>query len=207
MSVKVYAIGAAGLTAAMLGAWGWMIVAGRSDDPFAQCRATVMQGGLDSVGGPFELVDTQGRNVTQADVITRPSLVYFGYTFCPDICPLDSARNAEAATLLAERGLAVTPIFISVDPERDTPDVLANFTRFFHPDMIGLTGSEAQVRAAAQAYRAYFSIPDRSDEFYMVDHSSFTYLVSPEHGTLEIFRRDQTARQIADSAQCFLEAS
>jgi len=207
MSVKLYAIGAAGFSAAMLGAMGWLIYAGRSADAFAQCRTTVMQGGLDAIGGPFELVNAQGQTVTQAQVITGPSMVYFGYTFCPDVCPLDNARNAEAATLLAERGITLTPVFISVDPNRDTPEVVGNFTGFFSSDMIGLTGSEAQVRAAAQAYRAYFSVPDTSDEFYLVDHSSFSYLVLPDQGTLEIFRRDASAQQMAQSVQCFVEAA
>ena len=205
MSVKVYALGAAGLMAAMLGVMGWMIYAGRSSDPYAQCRSTVMQGGLDAVGGPFELVNTRGETVTDAQVLTRPSLVYFGYTFCPDVCPYDNARNAEAVTLLAERGLSVQPVFITIDPARDTPEVMERFTQFFHPDMVGLTGTEAQVRAAAQAYRAYFSVGDTSDPLYLVDHSSFTYLVAPGQGTLEIFRRDQSSEQIANSVQCFLE--
>ena len=207
MSVKLYAIGAAGFSAAMLGAMGWLIYAGRSGDVYAQCRTTVMQGGLESIGGPFELVNAQGQTVTDAQVITGPSMVYFGYTFCPDVCPLDSARNAEAATLLAERGIDLTPVFITVDPARDTPEVVANFTGFFSPDMIGLTGSEAQVRAAAQAYRAYFSVPSSDDEFYLVDHSSFSYLVLPNRGTLEIYRRDASAQQMADSVQCFVQAA
>ena len=97
-------------------------------------------------------------------MITEPALVYFGYTFCPDVCPLDSARNAEAVDLLAKRGMPATPVFISVDPKRDTPEVVAEFTTWLHPKMIGLTGTPEQVKAASQAYRTYYKAHDDEDE-------------------------------------------
>ena len=177
------------------------------DDPFAACRGSVVSTGTASIGGPFTLVSETGATVTEADVITKPSLVYFGYTFCPDICPFDAARNADAVDILTELGYDVQPVFISIDPERDTPERLAEFTEFMHPDMIGLTGSEEQVRAASQAYKTYFRKQDGDDEFYLVDHSTFTYLVLPEQGFVEFFRRETTAEDMAETTSCFIEAA
>jgi protein SCO1/2 len=143
--------------------------------------------------------------VTERDIITRPTLLYFGYTFCPDVCPLDTTRNAEAVDILEERGFEVTPAFISVDPDRDTPDQLANFAGNLHPRMIAMTGTEAQVKAASQAWRTYFRIHDKTDDYYLVDHSTFTYLVLPAHGTVAFFRRDLGADALADQVVCYLE--
>jgi len=202
---KAYSIGAASLIGVLLGVMGWLIYDGRSDDPFAQCRITAMQGGLGAIGGPFELVNAEGRTVTDTEVITMPSILYFGYTFCPDVCPLDSSRNALATELLEEQGHIVQPVFISIDPGRDTPEVVGAFASFFHPRMIGLTGSAEQVRAASRAYRTFFAAQDSGDEFYLMDHSTFSYFVLPERGTLEVFRHDMSAEQVANSAQCYLE--
>ena len=197
------AAAAAALAGIAAGAW-WAVrpVAG----PFAECGNSAVAGEAD-IGGDFTLVSETGETVTNEDVITKPSLVYFGYTFCPDICPVDSARNADAADLLAERGIDVRPVFISVDPERDTPEVVRDYTDIFHPDMIGLTGSPEQVAAASSAYRTYYSAPDTEEEYYLVDHSTFTYLVLPEHGFVEFFRRDATAAEIADTTACYVSAA
>ena len=203
--LRTYSIGAAGLTALVLGVLGWMAFSNGGDDPFAPCRSTAVQGGLGQIGGPFELVDAQGRTVTDTDVLTMPSILYFGYTFCPDVCPLDSARNALAVEMLEAEGFLVQPVFISVDPRRDTPEVVGEFASIFHPRMIGLTGSEEQVRAASRAYRTFFAIQDSGDEFYLVDHSTFSYLVLPGLGTVEVFRHDAPAEQVAAATQCFLE--
>ncbi len=177
------------------------------DDQFAQCRESVVSGGTAAIGGPFTLVSETGATVTESDVITRPSLVYFGYTFCPDVCPFDTVRNADAVDLLTERGYDVQSVFISVDPERDTPERVAEFTDYIHPDMLGLTGSEEQVRAASQAYKTYYRKQDGDDEFYLVDHSTFTYLVLPEEGFAEFYRRDMEPAQMAESVACFVDAA
>lgn len=203
--IRLYSIIAAGLAAALLGVLGYMVVSGQSDDQFAQCRATQVSGGAGALGGPFTLTDHTGRVVTEADFADRPTLLYFGYTFCPDVCPLDNARNAEAVDLLDARGYDLTPVFVSVDPERDTQDVMAEFVSFMHPKMIGLTGTEDQVREAARAYRMYFSKQDSADEFYLIDHSTFSYLLMPGHGFVEVIRRDQTPEQVADAAACFID--
>ncbi len=177
-----------------------------SDDQFASCRSGAIAGGSNQIGGPFELVNAEGATVTDQDVITEPSLIYFGYTFCPDVCPLDTARNAEVIDVLAERGLSATPIFISIDPERDTPEVVGNFAYNLHEKMIGLTGSPEQVAQASKAYKTYYKAHPAEDEYYLVDHSTFSYLVLPETGFAEFFRRDNPAEEIADAMACFIEA-
>ena len=203
---RLYAGAAAAALVIGLGGIAAYTFLARSDDPFAHCRSSAVSGGTGSIGGPFSLVSETGVTVTDADIITKPTLLYFGYTFCPDVCPLDTVRNADAVDLLAERGLDVLPVFISIDPNRDTPERLAEFTDYIHPDMIGLTGSDDQVRAASQAYKTYYRKQDGDPEYYLVDHSTFTYLVLPDHGFVEFFRRDMTSEALADSAACFIEA-
>jgi len=202
---KLYPATALGLVVAMLGGLGAFVALNGSKDEFASCSASAVAGG--DIGGPFELVSETGATVTDADVITEPSLVYFGYTFCPDVCPLDAARNAEALDLLAEQGVDANALFITVDPERDTPEVLAEFTDVMHPDMIGLTGSAQQVKAASQAYRTYYKKQPGDPEYYLVDHSTFTYLVLPQQGFVEFFRREATAEQMAETVACYAAAS
>ncbi|MEX0369578.1 MAG: SCO family protein [Tateyamaria sp.] len=202
---RIIAPVAALVAALFLGGLWWMTQGGGEDTAFAQCNATQVAGDGNQIGGPFELVNASGETVTDQDVITEPSLIYFGYTFCPDVCPLDTARNAEAVDVLAERGMSVTPIFITVDPERDTPELVGDFAYNLHEKMIGLTGSLEQTDAASKAYRTYYKAHDKSDEFYLVDHSTFTYLVLPEHGFVEFFRREVSADAMADRVACFVE--
>lgn len=177
-------------------------------DQFAQCRQGQVAGGTAAIGGPFELLHEDGQTVTEKDVLTEPSLIYFGYTFCPDVCPLDNTRNAEAVEILEANGEVVTPVFITVDPERDTPEVMKEFTDYLHPRMVGLSGSLEQVKAASQAYRTYYrkqEPEDGDDEYYLVDHSTFTYLTLPGHGFVEYFRRDVSAEDMAQRVGCFVE--
>ncbi|WP_422048492.1 SCO family protein [Shimia sp.] len=181
---------------------------GHGSDQFAQCRQGQVAGGTSAIGGPFELVDEDGQTVTEKDVLTQPALIYFGYTFCPDVCPLDATRNAEAAEILEEDGDIVTPVFITIDPERDTPEVMKEYTDYMHPRMIGLSGSPEQVKAASQAYRTYYKkqpAEDGDEEYYLVDHSTFTYLTLPGHGFVEYFRRDVSAADMAQRVGCFVE--
>lgn len=200
---KTYAALATAAVVGLLGGTALYIYLQRSNDVFADCRGGQVGGG--DIGGPFTLVDQTGTTVTDADVLTKPSLIYFGYTFCPDVCPLDNARNAEAVDILEEQGFDVTPVFISIDPERDTPDVMAEFSSNLHPKMIGLTGSLEQVKVAAQAYKTFYRKQDGGDpEFYLMDHSTFTYLTLPGFGFVDFFRREETADKIAESVACFV---
>ncbi|MDF1619887.1 SCO family protein [Pseudothioclava nitratireducens] len=206
ISTRTYAIIAAVAAAAGLGlTWGVTQFSAGSEDIFAQCRRGVV-GGSGQLGGPFTLVSETGETVTDKDVVTGPSLLYFGYTYCPDVCPLDNTRNAEAVFLLDERGYNVTPVFISVDSERDTPETLAEFTDIMHPRMLGLTGSPEQIKAASQAYRTYYKVQNPGDPYTLIDHSTQTYLVFPEIGFVEFFNRDTTTEQMADQVACFVDA-
>lgn len=204
---RVYAVAAIAAVAAALGGVGLAIaLGGDTEDAFAQCRGSSIAGAGD-VGGPFELISETGETVTDQTIITEPTLVYFGYTFCPDVCPFDAVRNADAVEILAERGMSALPLFISVDPDRDTPEQLANFTDNIHERMVGLTGSREQVDGAVGAYRAYYNIHDQNDEFYLVDHTAFTYLVLPEYGFVDFFRRETSAEDMAARTACFVEAA
>lgn len=198
-------------SAALLGVLGvstWFALQPNSDDPFAQCRGSAVGGGASTIGGPLELVREDGETVTDAQIFTKPTILYFGYTFCPDVCPLDSMRNADAQRLLEERGYDVQTAFISIDPERDTVETVAEFTDLFHEDMIGLTGSLEQTKAASLAYKTYYKKQEEGDpEYYLVDHSTFTYLVFPEIGFVDFFRRDDGPEAMAERVACFVDAA
>jgi len=189
-----------GSVRSLLSGNGWS----QSQDQFAQCRATSVAGGAAAIGGPFELIDHTGKRVTNVEVIDRPTLLYFGYTYCPDVCPLDTYRNAEAVSLLAERGLEVKPAMITIDPTRDDPETLRAFVEYLHEDMVGLTGSEAEIKAAIKAYRVY-AAKNGEGENYLMDHSTFTYLMAPDYGFLEYFDRDVTPENMAERVACFVD--
>jgi protein SCO1/2 len=177
-------------------------------DRFAACRGGAVAGG--DIGGPFTLIDRTGATVTDRDVFTTPSILYFGYTFCPDVCPLDSMRNAQAVEILEQDyGIIATPVFITVDPERDTPEVVGEFARNFHDRMIGLTGTPVQVAAASAAYRTYYRKQEAEgdDPFYLVDHSTFSYIVLPEIGFVDFIRREDSPEDVAARVACFAAAA
>ncbi|MBI1417241.1 MAG: SCO family protein [Limimaricola sp.] len=200
----IVAVAALSLSAVLAGTAAWVSFHGKGD-AFASCGASQVAGS--AIGGHFTLVDQTGATVTDADIIKQPTLVYFGYTFCPDVCPLDNARNAEVVAALDKRGIDVTPVFISVDPKRDTPEVMAAYVENFSPKMIGLTGSAAQVADAARAYHVYYKAHDETDpNYYAVDHSAFTYLMLPGHGFADFFTRDDTAAQIEERVACDIAA-
>ncbi len=184
---------------------------GRGDTALAECGGGIVTGGKAAIGGPFELVSETGETVTDAQVLDVPALIYFGYTFCPDICPLDAARNARAVDILAADGFDVRPVFITIDPARDTPEVLAEYTDYMHPEMLGLTGSERQVKAAADAYRVFYAKRGSDPASYLMDHSVFTYLTIPGRGFVDVFGgapgaagEGVTAETVAERTECYL---
>ena len=195
--VRIAAIAASTAAIALIGGL-WYASQNENADRFSQCRSSQIAGGTDQIGGPFELVNSSGETVTDDSVLTGPSLIYFGYTFCPDVCPLDVSRNAEAIDVLEEKGITVTPVFISIDPNRDTPEVVGDFAANMHPRMVGLTGSPEQVKAASKAYRTYYKAQPATDDYYLVDHSTFSYLTLPGHGFVEFFRRELSPDDMAE---------
>ena len=158
------------------------------------------QQGVVSIGGPFTLTDQTGKRVTDADFRGRFMLVYFGYTFCPDVCPLGLQTIAAALDELpADVQDQVVPLFITVDPERDTVPVMRDYVAAFHPRLVGLTGTEDEVTAAVRAYRVYASrsATPAGDDGYLVDHSTFTYLMDRQGAYLTHFGHDTTPDEMA----------
>ncbi len=181
---------------------GWQYWLGTRTDQFAACGGGTVAGG--SIGGPLSLTDETGAAVTDADLFKKPALVYFGYTFCPDVCPLDNVRNAEAMDILDERGIEISTYFITVDPARDTAPVMAEYTNNIHPALVGLTGTDAQIKTAAAAYKVAYVRHEDEGEFYGVDHTTFTYLMLPGGAFADFFKRDDTPDIIAERTACFV---
>ena len=204
VSSKTAALVAGAAVVVLIGVTLFVTLKPTEPDAFAQCRKGIGSAGA-KIGGPFTLVSETGAVVTEKDVITRPSLVYFGYTFCPDVCPIDSARNAAATELLASQGHQVTPVFISVDGARDTPANLAEFTDLMSPAMIGLSGSPEQIDAAVKAYRGYYRVQTPGDPNTLIDHTTQTYLMDPKLGFLASYDRDTPPEDLARNVACFLD--
>jgi protein SCO1/2 len=161
--------------------------------------------GMVQIGGPFSLVDHNGRQVTQADYAGRYLLIYFGYTYCPDVCPTELQTMTEALDLLGDDAKAVQPLFITIDPARDTVPAMADYVSHFYDSFVGLTGSAAQVAAAAKAYRVYYAKgPEEEDGVYLMDHSSFIYLMGPDGGYLAHFGPQTSPQAMADKIRSFL---
>jgi protein SCO1/2 len=152
-----------------------------------------------TVGGPFSLIDGDGNPVTDQTWRGKYMLVYFGYTFCPDVCPTTLSAVADALDKLGAKADRIQPLFITVDPKRDGPAVVKQYAAAFGPRIIGLTGSAEQVAAAAKAYRVYYAEhrtgPGPDD--YSMDHSSVLYLMGPDGRFIQPVRADQTGTEIA----------
>ena len=154
------------------------------------------------IGGPFSLTNQDGKQVTDGDFAGKYRIVYFGYTFCPDVCPVD-ARNIGLGLRAVEAsdpaiGARIVPLFITIDPARDTPEVLKSFVANFHPRMVGLTGSAAAIDAVAKEYAVYYKKGEMSPGGgYMVDHSRVAYLMDPQGKPLALLPQDQSPEAIA----------
>ena len=138
--------------------------------------------GKPSVGGPFTLIDQTGKHVTDKDYRGKYMLVFFGYTNCPDICPAGLQVMSAALDKLGKRAEDIVPVFITLDPARDTPERLATYVKSFNPHLVGLTGSDADIAATAKAYRVYYlKVPDDKDPTrYTIDHSAIFYLMGKD---------------------------
>jgi len=150
------------------------------------------------IGGPFSLTSTDGKPTTDRSFPGQWLLIYFGYTFCPDACP--TALNAISAALaeLGPEALKIQPIFVTVDPERDTPQILAQYVKNFDPRLIALFGSPAEIAAVAKEYRVYYVVQPLGNGEYGIDHSSFIYLVNPKGQVVELLTGDVPGHRIAD---------
>jgi protein SCO1/2 len=134
------------------------------------------------IGGSFQLTDHHGRTVSDTDLRGRFALIFFGYTQCPDVCPMTLLSLTEALELLGRDGDAIQPVFITVDPLRDTPEVIADYLSNFHPRFIGLTGTRQQIASVERAFAVYVKAADGADKNanYLVDHTALAYLIGPD---------------------------
>lgn len=167
-------------------------------------------GGRALVGGPFSLTNHLGQAVTEKDFLNQYMLVYFGYTYCPDICPGELQNMIVALDILEQKGFDasnVQPILISIDPERDTVAALNQYVGLFHPRLVGLTGTADEVREAARAYRVYYQRAEGDDTVeYLMDHSSIVFLMSREGEYLAHFGFGTSAESMADGISKHLVA-
>jgi cytochrome oxidase Cu insertion factor (SCO1/SenC/PrrC family) len=158
------------------------------------------------VGGPIELVSHKGENVTDKDFRGKYMLVSFGYTYCPDVCPTELQVISAALDELGEKARDIQPIFITIDPERDTVATLAQYMPSFHPSYIGLTGRPEAIAKAAKAYRVYYSKSEnKSGGDYLMDHSSIIYLMDKEGTFLKHFSYQTDAGELAKAIEEAIE--
>ena len=151
------------------------------------------------VGGAFTLVDEAGHTVDDQQYRGRWMLVYFGYTTCPDVCPTELQTMAAALSKLGALAQHVAALFITVDPKRDTPPVLAAYTKLFGPGLIGLTGSDQQIADVTREYRVYYAkVTPKGSSDYLMDHSSFVYLMDPQGRFVTLFNPATGADEMAD---------
>ena len=168
-------------------------------------------GGLSArlqIGGPFALVNQEGKPVTDQTWHGKWLLVYFGYTYCPDVCPTELQTISTALGQLGKDASNVVPIFITIDPERDTPSALADYVKLFDPRLVGLTGTPQQIAEVAHEYRVYYSkVTPKGSTTYLMDHSSFAYLMSPDGLLRSLFRPGTSADDMAATIAAKLHSS
>ncbi|GAB5349788.1 SCO family protein [Alteriqipengyuania sp. 357] len=155
-----------------------------------------------AIGGDFTLTGEDGKQVSWSDFDGQYRTIYFGYTFCPDVCPVDVQRAMAGLKRFEqsdpERAAKIQPLFVSVDPERDTPAALTEFTDAFHPRLIGMTGSKEQLDKTVKDFAAYYRIGDKSEGGgYLVDHTNITYLFGPEGEPIAILPTDEGPEAVA----------
>jgi len=193
---------AAAFIAVLLAAGGGMLW-------FVEHRPAAGLGSAVAIGGPFSLTDGDGKAVTDQTYRGKYLLVYFGYTYCPDVCPTTLTNVAAALDKLGPRADRLQPLFITVDPNRDTPAVVKQYAAAFSPRLIGLTGSPEQIKAVAHEYRVYYAVhrtgPGPND--YAMDHSSILYLMGPDGKFLSVVPADAGADTIAADLQRQLPSS
>jgi protein SCO1 len=151
-----------------------------------------------AIGGPFRLVDQNGKTVTDADLKGKWSLIYFGYTHCPDACPTALNDMSIALDELGPKRGAVRPVFITVDPERDTPEVLKSYVTAFDAPIMALTGDPEEIARAAKGYRVYYAKHPEAGGDYSMDHSSVIYVMDPEGRFTASFTHQSTPEEIAE---------
>ena len=166
----------------------------------------VLMWNREPVGGPFALVDHTGTPRTDAEFRGKLLFLYFGFTSCPDVCPTDLRSIGLALDQLGKSGEGVQPLFVTLDPERDTPQRLAGYVPFFHPRLIGLTGDASSIRQAARAYKVYFAKVPTSEKAYTIDHSGYIYLMDRAGQYLGFFPPGTPPERMAEVIRPLVEA-
>jgi protein SCO1/2 len=165
----------------------------------------ILMWGREPVGGPFALIDHTGTPRSEKDFRGKLMLVYFGFTYCPDLCPADLQSIGLALDQLGAVGDKVQPLFITVDPERDTAEHLKEYVSLFHPRLMGLTGDAAAIRAAADAYKVYYAkVPNERGDDYTVDHTAFIYLMGADGNYLGFFPPGTPPERIAETVRRYV---
>ncbi|CAL8462931.1 g2465 [Coccomyxa elongata] len=166
----------------------------------AEIRSKQESVGVAAIGGPFDLLDQDGKRFTHEDLRGNYSLLYFGFTHCPDICPDELEKLATAIDGVEKQtGHKVLPVFITVDPERDSVPKVKAYVKQFHPRLIGLTGPLEKVKAAAKAYRVYYTKTNDDPNDYLVDHSIIMYLLNPDGQFMSFYGKNYTATELAEN--------
>ena len=160
---------------------------------------------IEGIGGPINLIDQNEMSFSLKKQDTAISLLYFGYSFCPDICPYDLERNAYVKDIMDEEQIDLNLIFVTLDPLRDTSERLKDFSEYIHDSMISLTGSNEQIEALKKAYGVFgkSNMVDNKDRSYLLDHSTFSYLVNREGEVLSFFNRRETPDKVVEKIKCF----
>jgi protein SCO1/2 len=156
------------------------------------------------IGGPFALTDQKGMRRTDRDFHGRYVLLYFGYSYCPDVCPTTLGVMADALAKLGPRASRVVPVFVTIDPERDTPAALKKYLAAFDPNFVGLTGSLADITKVAHEYRVYFAKHKLEGGSYALDHSSVIYLLGPDGKLVKFYDETETPDQLAKDLKVLL---
>ena len=157
------------------------------------------------LGGPIDLIDQNETTFSLEKQKTSLSLLYFGYSYCPDICPYDLERNAYVKDIMDEQKLDINLVFITLDPSRDTTERLKDFSEYIHKSMIALTGPNDQIESLKKAYGVFGKSKkvDYEDQSYLVDHSTFSYLVNKNGEVLSYFNRRESPEKISEKIKCF----
>lgn len=183
----------------------WALWPQPEEEPTAGALMDAVMWNKGPIGGPFALTDQDGRPRSDADFRGRLLLVYFGYTYCTDICPTDLQAISAAIDRLGPAGDAVQPLFITVDPENDTPETIKLYVALFHPRLVGLTGGAAQIKKVARAYKVYYAKNDEAKKSEpVVDHSGFVFLVGRQGEYLGFFPPGTPPERMIDGIRPYL---
>lgn len=200
MNKSVLALAFAGGVIAAAG--GWLLWLPSAVEPSAAALMDAVMWNKEQIGGPFVLTDQDGRLRTDADFRGKLLLVYFGYTYCTDVCPIDLQAISATIDKLGPAGESMQPLFITVDPEHDTPQALKLYVGLFHPRLVGLTGSVKQIKAVAHAYRVYYAKNEqwqKSDP--LIDHSGFIFVVGRDGKYIGFFPPGTSADRMIEELQ------